>query len=107
MLCLSGDSFSSNDVEQLILFFLSTNDITALFWLFSFASSELQFECECARDMYQVYQVYEMNYDEDDLNLNSFLPIILESSYILTRKKESNDTILIFISFLSRRRNHS
>jgi len=36
MLCLSDDSFSSNDVEQLIVFYAPANDITALFFLFSF-----------------------------------------------------------------------
>jgi len=34
MLCLSDDSFSSNDVEQLISFYAPANDITALLFLF-------------------------------------------------------------------------
>jgi len=38
MLCLSDDSFSSNDVEQLIPFYAPANDISARFSLFSFFS---------------------------------------------------------------------
>jgi len=41
ILCLSDDSFSSNDVEQLISFYAPANDITALFFhFFLFCSSE-------------------------------------------------------------------
>jgi len=41
MLCLSDDSFSSNDVEQLIYFYAPDNDIIALFYFyFIFSSSE-------------------------------------------------------------------
>jgi len=34
MLCLSDDSFSSNDVEQLISFYAAANDIIALFYFY-------------------------------------------------------------------------
>jgi len=34
MLCLSDDSFSGNDVEQLISFYAPANDIIALFYFY-------------------------------------------------------------------------
>jgi len=34
MLCLSDDSFSSNDVEQLISFYAPANDIISLFYFY-------------------------------------------------------------------------
>jgi len=62
MLCLSDDSFSSNDDEQLISFYAPANDIIVLFLFYYFLFPLLSLfwmliDTMFARDMYQVYEI--------------------------------------------------